>query len=274
MDKKSKRSSAKKTDLLLVPLKDKSAKELVAEVLTTPQSIQDSFALGTALNIAFYAHAKQVRHTPIVTSSGKIRHKSTAYIYHPLRNTVRLMRWGVTDINVLLASVLHDTVEDAPKRLCEWGVSARDLSFLTDEISEEDYRRKALLRIGNLFGPEVRRIVNEVTNPLPTEGQTKAERNQDYIHHVSVAVRDPKVFLVKFADICDNALSLHFTPPSPKRDYLASRYLPLAPILETAFCGLRQTFMERNLVSNEGVHYMERRVNNMEKYLTTLNENH
>ncbi|MGA9874166.1 MAG: hypothetical protein WBQ44_23905 [Rhodococcus sp. (in: high G+C Gram-positive bacteria)] len=41
------------------------------------------------------------------------------YITHPLRNTLRLIRFGCEDTDVLSATALHDTVEDQPERLVE-----------------------------------------------------------------------------------------------------------------------------------------------------------
>lgn len=106
----------------------------------------------------------------------------TPYINHPIGVANILANEGnVTDLDVLMAAVLHDTVEDT------------DCSF--DEIEEN-------------FGKEIRSIVEEVTDDktLP-----KMERKRLQILHAKTA--SPKAKLVKLGDKLYNLRDLQRETP-------------------------------------------------------------
>ncbi|XP_064373850.1 guanosine-3',5'-bis(diphosphate) 3'-pyrophosphohydrolase MESH1 isoform X1 [Dromaius novaehollandiae] len=109
--------------------------------------------------------------------------EGTPYINHPL-GVARILAQeaGVTDIVVLQAALLHDTVEDT------------DTTF--SEIEER-------------FGEEVRRVVEEVTDDktLP-----KAERKRLQIEHAPGCSRRAK--LVKLADKLHNLRDISRCTPA------------------------------------------------------------
>lgn len=151
----------------------------------------------------------------------------TAYIEHPLRNTVRAIRFGVTSEEILMGSLLHDTVEDHP-----FEISAK-LGFITDD--EHLARTYALKYIEKQFGSRVRKMVEGMSNPISENKYTPAEiKNKIYAEHVEEAIKDPDVFVGKVCDFIDNAVGLHhnvnsMNPVGVKKR--ATKYLPVCDIL-------------------------------------------
>jgi guanosine-3',5'-bis(diphosphate) 3'-pyrophosphohydrolase len=109
--------------------------------------------------------------------------EETPYINHPIGvASILANEAGVSDINVLMAAVLHDTVEDT------------DTTFL--EIEEN-------------FGPLIRRIVEEVTDD---KSLPKSERKRLQIEHAKDSSHEAK--LVKLADKIYNLRDLLKCPPA------------------------------------------------------------
>lgn len=81
---------------------------LLLDILTSNFPRKDKATLEKAVKFATLLHSKQTR---------RFRNNipRTLYIEHPLRNTIRLVKWGVTDIDILVASLLHDTIENSSK---------------------------------------------------------------------------------------------------------------------------------------------------------------
>ncbi|XP_064373851.1 guanosine-3',5'-bis(diphosphate) 3'-pyrophosphohydrolase MESH1 isoform X2 [Dromaius novaehollandiae] len=151
--------------------------------------------------------------------------EGTPYINHPL-GVARILAQeaGVTDIVVLQAALLHDTVEDT------------DTTF--SEIEER-------------FGEEVRRVVEEVTDDktLP-----KAERKRLQIEHAPGCSRRAK--LVKLADKLHNLRDISRCTPAGWSAQRVQEYFRWAaqvvgglrgtsPPLEAA---LQQLFEERGVL--------------------------
>jgi guanosine-3',5'-bis(diphosphate) 3'-pyrophosphohydrolase len=112
-----------------------------------------------ALAFAAHKHRDQRRKDPA----------ASPYINHPIAlANVLVKEGGVTDIEVLCAALLHDTVEDTA-------------------TTHREIRRR--------FGPRIARIVREVTDDkrLP-----KKERKRLQVKHASTISRDAQ--LVKLAD--------------------------------------------------------------------------
>lgn len=173
--------------------------------------------LECALAVASYAHLTQRR-----TARGDL--SVDPYITHPSRNVLRLMRYGCTDIDVLVATALHDTVEDQPVRVVEvLGANATG-----------DDKADALRALREHFGTAVSTLVAAVTNPPRNADTTAEQRNLDYVAHVSAAISDPKVFLVKVSDFVDNAGSLRHLADEKKRIKLARKYAPVVEVFQRA----------------------------------------
>lgn len=127
------------------------------------------------------------------------------YINHPVEVANLLANIGkVADVNVLIAAILHDTIED------------------TETSAEE---------ITNLFGAEVCGMVLEVTDDktLP-----KAERKQKQIEHAPHLSDGAK--LVKLADKISNIRDVTENPP---RDWSDKRRLEYVEWGEKVVAGMR-----------------------------------
>lgn len=121
--------------------------------------------------------------------------EGSPYINHPIAlATVLASEGGITDINVLCAAVLHDTVEDTQTSEAELAAS---------------------------FGPAIARIVMEVTDD---KSLPKAERKRQQVVHAASISNGAK--LVKLADKICNLRDILAAPPadwlpSRKQDYFA-----------------------------------------------------
>lgn len=114
---------------------------------------------------------------------------ASPYINHPIEVAELISRVGeVDDLEVLIAAVLHDTVED------------------TETTPEE---------IEAAFGAEVRRLVAEVTDDKTVE---KLERKRLQVEHAPHITGGAK--LIKIADKTCNVRDIAHSPP---RDWSAER---------------------------------------------------
>ncbi|WRT67841.1 uncharacterized protein IL334_004815 [Kwoniella shivajii] len=105
----------------------------------------------------------------------------TPYINHPIAVANYLSSTGVTDVRVLQAAVLHDTVED------------------THTTIEE---------IAQLFGTDVARIVDECTDDTLLSGQ---QRKNEQLR--SAPYKSKEAHQVKLADKIHNLESIRRCPP-------------------------------------------------------------
>jgi len=103
------------------------------------------------------------------------------YINHPLEVTRLLWEAGVRDEVVLIASMLHDTLEDTKTS--------------AEEICAE-------------FGAEVLSVVQEVTDNKALPKQRRKQLQIEHAPHIS-----PKAKLVKLADKISNVQDLLYSPP-------------------------------------------------------------
>ncbi|XP_060611434.2 guanosine-3',5'-bis(diphosphate) 3'-pyrophosphohydrolase MESH1 [Anolis sagrei] len=134
--------------------------------------VSETVRLLDAAHFAACKHSSQRRKDP----------ERTPYINHPIGVAqILAQEGGVTDLAVLQAALLHDTVEDT------------DTTFL--EIEER-------------FGAEVRRIVEEVTDD---KALPKMERKRLQVEHA--AGSSPGARLVKLADKLYNLRDLNRSTP-------------------------------------------------------------
>lgn len=210
-----------------VPLKEIDAAGLALTISAGVKEIPglSGEAVERAMSDAAFVHRGQTR-----LNRGDF--PRTPYIEHPLRNTLRLMRWGVKDEAVLVAAILHDTVEDNPR-----GFMQREGGWVGSQAAADahDEQREALNVVRRRYGPAVARIVEHVTNPPRPAGQSDADRASAYAAHVAEAVAaSPDVLLVKLADFGDNAAGLHHNASPENRAKVAKsalKYLPVCDIL-------------------------------------------
>jgi len=133
------------------------------------------------------------------------------YLNHLLRVAIRIVHYyGVRDIDVIIAALLHDSAEDQAERLA--GVADTD---------------RALARLAELFGPRVAALVESVTNP---EYTTDRSEHEQYREHVAESLeRDPWARVIKVSDFTDNGVGVIHTT-GPKVRSAATKYRPLVPV--------------------------------------------
>ncbi|MCB0163794.1 MAG: bifunctional (p)ppGpp synthetase/guanosine-3',5'-bis(diphosphate) 3'-pyrophosphohydrolase [Anaerolineae bacterium] len=133
--------------------------------------------------------------------------EASPYINHPIAVAEILWRVGqVRDIPVLVAAILHDTIED------------------TDTTPEE---------IEKLFGPEVLTLVQEVTDD---KSKPKQERKRLQIENAPHA--SPGAKLIKLGDKISNIHDITISPPAT---WSLERKLNYLDWTEKVIAGVRGT---------------------------------
>ncbi|MFB4303062.1 HD domain-containing protein [Actinomadura sp. NTSP31] len=178
-------------------LRDRFARE----ILRFPEP--DWRRLSTALALASDLHRQD-------------RRVSEPTINHLLRVTLRVMcHYRVDDVDVLVAALLHDSVEDHPADLAGDGHDAPAEAALAVLEAE--------------FGPRVAGLVRAVTNP---DYDRSRDVHAQYRAHVAASLeRHPAARIIKVSDFTDNGVGLMHTT-GPKVRKLARKYRPLVPGLK------------------------------------------
>jgi (p)ppGpp synthase/HD superfamily hydrolase len=140
------------------------------------------------------------------------------YLNHLLRVAIRIIRYyGVHDVDVLTAALLHDAVEDHPEELA--GFAGGTHTELSDA---------ALAELSRRFNPRVAELVRSVTNPEYDPGR---DRHEQYRAHVAESLeRDPWARVIKVSDFTDNGVGVVHTTLD-KATSAATKYRPLVPKL-------------------------------------------
>lgn len=146
--------------------------ELFQAILKQTFSEEDTARLLLALQFATEKHKNQTRKDAA----------QTPYIVHPIGVANHLLTIGqVRDVDIIIAALLHDTVED------------------TDTSFEE---------IATLFGPRVEGFVREVTDDKSLPKQTRKELQISHAPHKSAGAAQ-----IKLADKLYNLTDLRTNPP-------------------------------------------------------------
>jgi (p)ppGpp synthase/HD superfamily hydrolase len=121
--------------------------------------------------------------------SGQRRRDGRPYISHPLRvaESLRVLG-GITDMDVLIAGLLHDLIEDTE---CEWA----------------DIERR--------FGSRVADLVATMTGDMRLP---KPQRRQEIVDRIREASDEAKS--IRLADRLDNLTDMQGFTESRKREYL------------------------------------------------------
>lgn len=120
--------------------------------------------------------------------------EASPYINHPIQVAELIARvGGVDDLAVLMAAVLHDTVEDTETTFAE---------------------------LEEVFGPEVRDLVAEVTDDKTLPKLERKQWQKEHAPHLSDRAK-----LIKIADKTCNVRDVGHSPPvdwdlSRRREYL------------------------------------------------------
>jgi hypothetical protein len=214
----------------------------------------------SAAMVATHLHRNQTRYV-------RENFPRVPYIEHPLRNTLRLIRWGARSADLLAASVLHDTVEDCAAEIV--GVyffdlgeknstftraSAQHQSPAQDAVNQ----RSALRWISRAYSPATAFIVAGVTNPI--DGGTYLGHLRELASPNDTVTRDQNrdPLLVKAADLIDNAGSLahqYGQVPNTFIEKMVRKYAPAVLLVKRALSDL--AFDESLNLNLEAIHNPE-----------------
>ncbi|MBY8870361.1 HD domain-containing protein [Micromonospora sp. PLK6-60] len=138
------------------------------------------------------------------------------YLNHLLRVAIRMMHhYQVRDVDVIVAGLLHDAVEDHPAELADAGPAG------------DEARGAALATLADRFGPRVARLVAAVTNPVYDPDR---DRDTQYREHVAASLdAEPWARVIKVSDFTDNGVGVIHTV-GPKVARSAAKYRPLVPV--------------------------------------------
>lgn len=196
--------------------------ELMKKVAGTATR-QERNQVVDALMISSTLHIDDFRRSP----RSDIAHPP--YMEHVLRVALRPVKYfNVDDINVIIAGLLHDTVED------------HALDFFPGEELDEDTAREEMLDVfAEQFSTDIAESVELLTNPIIKPGTPKKVKQDIYRDHVVHATsQDQTALIVKVSDFIDNAGSLHITHATaknaPSTRHLVSKYTPLLDYFLTA----------------------------------------
>ncbi|MFK3979280.1 HD domain-containing protein [Micromonospora sp. NPDC050397] len=172
------------------------------------------------LEIQRFEPADRDRLTAALDLAGELhrsdRRVREPYLNHLLRVSIRMLHhYDVHDVDVVVAGLLHDAVEDHPAELA--GTTAGDA----------DPTEAALDTLARRFGPRVARLVGAVTNPAYAPDR---DRNTQYREHVASSLdREPWARVIKVSDFTDNGVGVIHTT-GPKVVSSARKYRPLVPV--------------------------------------------
>ncbi|WP_341716141.1 phosphohydrolase [Micromonospora sp. FIMYZ51] len=170
------------------------------------------------------------------------RRSREPYLNHLLRVAIRMIHYyEVRDVDVIVAGLLHDAVEDHPVELAGGsapsgsapggsapGGSAPGGSVEGGSVEGgSDPSAAALAVLGERFGGRVARLVAAVTNPTWDPGR---DRNEQYREHLAVSLdREPWARVIKVSDFTDNGVGVIHSV-GPKVESSARKYRPLVPL--------------------------------------------
>lgn len=166
------------------------------------------------------------------TRANRSHHDRTPYIEHPLRNTLRIYRYGCKKeslTTLFVGELLHDTVEDHPFEI------AREYAKI-EPRDEHHAREIAYEYLQKKFSQKSSRMVEGMSNPISENKYAPAaEKNVEYVDHLEEEIEDGYVLVGKVSDFTDNALSLHHTESgmsSASTYKKATKYLLAIPVFE------------------------------------------
>ena len=181
-------------------------------MIVTPPPDSDTVRLLSALSFSAQKHRRQRRKDL----------DGSPYINHPIEVARILAEVGqVVDAQILIAAVLHDTLED------------------TETTPSE---------LEQLFGPEVRRLVEEVTDDKTLEKSIRKELQVRKVTGLS-----PSAKMIRIADKICNVRDVSHSPPTHWENSRRREYFDWTERVVTGCRGVNGALEQRFLeVLHEG----------------------
>jgi (p)ppGpp synthase/HD superfamily hydrolase len=176
------------------------------DIQVLPKETQEQ--LNKALALALVLHAEDT-------------YKGFPYATHLVRVMLRLMRdYNTTDPDLLVAALLHDSVEDHPTELIHM-ISRGEYSDNLD----------AKTALGLEFGNRAANLVDSVTNKELPPDTDKKDKNFIYAKNLETKIASSfEVFILKLSDFTDNGVGLHWGEDAEKTTAVAIKYMPIFDI--------------------------------------------
>ena len=196
-------------------LKHKSERELFDVVLTAGETWTDAQRelVASAYELGAWLHVDD-------------RHRGQPYTYHFLRNAARAVAYlEVTDPDLLIAIILHDSVEDRSPEIVELGVANKLLQQPTKAQLEDTATMQSTANslLGTVYGEKAATIIAGMTN-APSSGSetlTYEEKIDRYVTKVTKEIINPDVWIAKFVDWIDNGVGVLYSDLSPDSERIA-----------------------------------------------------
>ncbi len=123
-------------------------------------------------------------HKPYSRASGK------PYYIHPIKVTLILLQeMSVIDTEILVASLLHDVIEDT---------------------KGEESKERLKIEISSIFGSEILEMIESLTKIKHSRISKNLDKAATYRKLFLALVKDVRVIIVKIADRLDNMRTLHY----------------------------------------------------------------
>lgn len=217
----------------------------------------DGEKISSAIDLAAVLHHGQRR-----SNRGSL--KTTPYIEHPLRCATRLLRMGIKDEDIIIASISHDTIEDGSQNFMKNFVDGEKIN---EKTAREEYSKFFL----NVYGERAYNIVKSVTNDIidkdVEKNLTVKEKHEIYVKHVVNNVsKSEAAFFVKLSDYFDNASGLHHNdvPERELKTYKqAAKYIQLVG-------PFKNILKQSTLITEDKKKEAEQKLNNTKSSLSNI----
>ena len=180
---------------------------------------EDREKIFSALDLMLFLHCDQ-----------KDRIDGNPYIIHPLEVADDLLRkYEINDADLVIGALLHDSVEDQAHKLLSMDSADEDL----EELSKEELQKLAIVKIDDIYGERVAKMIKGLTNPdfnqmmeeEKRKGIKTGRKRIFYKKHISEVIENSDVFVIKLSDFIRNAGNI--PKGKKKEEHLIKKYGPV-----------------------------------------------
>lgn len=153
---------------------------------------------------------------------GQTRSDGSPYLLHPLEVARRVMMDFLSSMDVVIAALLHDSLEDQASKILD--IKKVESSFVPGSDEE---KQAAVDLIRSYYGERVEAILTKLTNPSFLKNGSEEEWLSHYRAHVQRAIEDKDALIVKLADFMHNLECTCAMAESDQKELYLRKYLPL-----------------------------------------------